>query len=77
MPNTTVTTRSSSGIGFAGLLGLLFIAFKLAGVITWPWIWVLTPLWAGFALVVAILVLGGAVAGIAIAVAAALDRIRR
>ena len=29
----------------AGLL-LLFIAFKLAGIIAWSWLWVLAPLWA-------------------------------
>ena len=39
----------SSGIGFAGLLAILFIGLKLGGVITWPWIWVLAPLWIGVA----------------------------
>ena len=36
------------GPGFASLLTLLFIALKLAGVIAWPWVWVLAPLWIGF-----------------------------
>lgn len=35
-------------IGFTGLLGLLFIGLKLAGYITWSWLWVLSPLWIGF-----------------------------
>ena len=40
------------GPGFASLLTLLFIALKLTGVIAWPWIWVLAPLWIGFAFAV-------------------------
>ena len=37
-------------IGFLGLLGLLFIALKLMGHITWAW-WIVTlPLWGGVAL---------------------------
>lgn len=32
-------------IGFAGLLAVVFIAMKVAGVIAWPWLWVLAPLW--------------------------------
>lgn len=40
--NTTVT---SSSIGFFGLLGVLFIGLKLTGVITWSWVWVLSPIW--------------------------------
>jgi len=27
----------------------LFVALKLTGHIDWPWLWVLTPLWAPFA----------------------------
>ena len=33
--------------GFCGALTLLFIALKLCGTITWPWLWVLSPLWIG------------------------------
>lgn len=39
------TTSSSSGIGFTGLLAVLFIGLKLGGVIAWSWLWVLSPLW--------------------------------
>lgn len=44
-------------IGFFPLLGLLLIGLKLGGVITWPWVWVLLPLWgtAVVALVVVVL----------------------
>ena len=31
--------------GFFSLLGLLFIALKLVGVISWSWLWVLAPIW--------------------------------
>jgi hypothetical protein len=40
-----MSSSSSSGIGFYGLLTVLFIGLKLTGHITWPWIWVLSPLW--------------------------------
>jgi len=42
---TRMSSSSSSGIGFSGLLTALFIGLKLTGHITWPWIWVLSPLW--------------------------------
>jgi hypothetical protein len=54
--NRTMSSSSSSGgVGFSGLLTIVFIALKLTGNITWPWIWVLSPLWISFLLVVAIL----------------------
>lgn len=36
---------SSGGIGFVGLLTIVFITLKLTGYITWPWVWVLSPIW--------------------------------
>lgn len=39
------TTTHSSGIGFSGLLAVLFIALKLTGTVAWSWAWVLSPLW--------------------------------
>jgi hypothetical protein len=45
--STNVSSSSSSGIGFVGLLTVLFIALKLTGVIAWSWWWVLSPLWIG------------------------------
>ena len=39
------SSSSSSGIGFAGLLTVLFIGLKLTHVIAWKWLWVLSPLW--------------------------------
>lgn len=37
--------QTSSGIGFTGLLTIVFIILKLCGIITWSWWWVLSPLW--------------------------------
>jgi hypothetical protein len=57
MSNTS--TSSSGGIGFVGLLTILFIALKLLGYITWSWWWVLSPIWIGA--ILALLIVGGVV----------------
>lgn len=51
-------SSSGGGIGFAGLLTVLFIGLKLTGHVAWSWWWVLSPLWisAGLALVIIALV---------------------
>lgn len=41
------STSQSGGIGFVGLLTILFIGLKLTGHIDWSWWWVLSPLWIG------------------------------
>lgn len=51
------SSTSSGGIGFTGLLTVLFIALKLCGVISWSWLWVLSPIWISAALVLTILLL--------------------
>jgi len=43
---------SSGGVGFFGLLTIAFIVLKLCDVITWPWLWVLSPLWMPISLVI-------------------------
>ena len=48
---------NSVGIGFFGLLTLLFIGLKLTSYITWSWWWVLAPIWGPIALAVAIMFL--------------------
>lgn len=40
----------SGGIGFSGLLTIVFIILKLIGKIDWSWWWVLSPLWITFIL---------------------------
>ncbi len=49
------TTTSSGGIGFTGLLTILFIGLKLGNVIGWSWWWVLSPIWISAGLVIAVL----------------------
>lgn len=38
-------STNSGGIGFVGLLTILFIGLKLTGHIAWSWWWVLAPIW--------------------------------
>ena len=38
-------SAKSGGIGFIGLLTIVFIALKLTGFIAWSWVWVLSPVW--------------------------------
>ena len=47
---TMSSSSSSSGVGFSGLLTVVFIALKLTGNITWPWVWVLSPILISFVL---------------------------
>lgn len=49
------SSSSSGGIGFTGLLTIVFITLKLTGYIGWSWWWVLSPLWIATLLVVLIL----------------------
>lgn len=37
--------NSNGGIGFVELLTIAFIVLKLLKVISWSWLWVLSPLW--------------------------------
>lgn len=55
---------SQNSIGVLGLLGVLFVGLKLAGLINWSWWWVTAPFWGGFALVFGILLIALLVAGI-------------
>jgi hypothetical protein len=49
------SSHTSSGIGFSGLLTIVFITLKLTNVIDWPWVWVLAPLWISTIIVLVIL----------------------
>lgn len=39
------SSGNSGGIGFCGLLTVLFIGLKLTHFIAWSWWWVLAPVW--------------------------------
>jgi hypothetical protein len=47
----------TNGIGFTGLLQLVFITLKLLKVINWSWVWVLSPVWISVAFVVLLLLI--------------------
>lgn len=53
---------SGGGIGVSGMLGCIFVALKLCGVINWSWWWVTFPFWGGIVLLLVI-------AGVALAIA--------
>ena len=62
---------NSSGISLGGLIFIVFLALKLAGigqVATWSWWWVTSPLWVGAAIVIgiAIIVALGTIVGASI-----------
>lgn len=64
--SSSSSSSSSGGIGFLGLLTIAFIVLKLTKVITWSWLWVLSPLWIGTALVLLIIGIIFLVAGISV-----------
>lgn len=45
------SNSSSGGVGFFGLMFLIFMTLKLTNVIDWSWWWVTAPLWGGFVLI--------------------------
>lgn len=48
---STSNNSTSGGVGFFGLLTIVFIALKLVGTIDWTWAQVLMPLWVPITLV--------------------------
>ena len=51
------SNSKSGGIGFTGLLTIVFITLKLLNVINWSWWWVLSPIWITTILVLAIVII--------------------
>lgn len=49
------SSSSSGGIGFVGLLTIVFIVLKLTDNIGWSWWWVLSPLWISACVTLAVL----------------------
>lgn len=56
------SSSSTGGIGFCGLLTILFIALKLTHFIDWSWWWVLAPIWVTISVVLLVVVAIGIVA---------------
>ena len=54
------SSNSSIGIGFIGVLTIVFVTLKLTDYIDWSWWWVLAPIWIVPALGLVVLVALGA-----------------
>ncbi len=50
------SSGNSHGTSLLTLLTVLFIGLKLSGIIDWPWLWVLAPLWGQLVLLAVILI---------------------
>lgn len=51
-------SASSGGIGFFGLLTIVFVILKLTGYIAWTWFWVLSPMIFGLGIAFVFIVVG-------------------
>ena len=47
----------TGGMGFFGVLGIVFVVLKLTGLISWPWFWVLSPYWITAALTIILVII--------------------
>ncbi|MBD9092285.1 MAG: hypothetical protein EGQ20_07135 [Bacteroides oleiciplenus] len=54
---STNNNSTGGGIGFCGLLTIVFIILKLTHYIDWSWWWVVSPLWIPLATVLSIIIL--------------------
>lgn len=55
--NSNSNGGTRGGIGFVGLLTIVFIVLKLCNVINWSWLWVLAPIWISAAIYILIFVI--------------------
>ena len=44
-------------LGFVEILLVIFIILKVTGQLTWPWLWVLSPLWITLSLMIVVVLL--------------------
>jgi hypothetical protein len=56
--SSSSSSSASGGIGFVGLLTIVFIVLKLLKVISWSWVWVLSPIWIFASVLLLILGIG-------------------
>lgn len=56
--------KRRKGMGICSALLVAFIVLKLVGVITWTWLWVLSPLWIPLALLLGFLLVAIIIGGI-------------
>lgn len=50
--NKNITVR---GISASSILGIAFVVLRLCDVIHWQWVWVLSPFWIPWVLVIVLL----------------------
>ncbi len=50
-----MNNNNNGGIGFVGLLTIVFIVLKLTGIIKWSWLWVLSPIWISVLFVILVI----------------------
>jgi membrane protein YdbS with pleckstrin-like domain len=55
--NNNENKPMKTSLAFLDLLAILFIAFKLLGIIDWSWWWVLAPIWIPWGLLLVVLVI--------------------
>jgi glucan phosphoethanolaminetransferase (alkaline phosphatase superfamily) len=54
-----MSKSNSTGVtGFAGFLTIVFIVLKLCKVITWSWLWVLSPVWICLGIALILIIIG-------------------
>ena len=68
--NKNNNATASGGIGFTGVLTIVFVVLKLLNVINWSWWWVLSPLWISFGAIIVIFLVVTIIAGIISIIAA-------
>lgn len=57
--SSNTSSSAGGGIGFCGLLTIVFIILKLLDKIDWSWWWVLSPLWIPWAIIIVLLLIWG------------------
>lgn len=55
--SSTSSSSGSGGVGFPGLLTVVFVTLKLCKVIDWSWWWVISPIWIFFLLYTVIFII--------------------
>lgn len=55
--NMNNDNKNASGVGFVGLLTLLFVGLKFTGYINWSWFWVLSPITFSSVIVLSLIII--------------------
>lgn len=57
MSKNQIRQSGGGGIGFIGLLTIVFVVLRLCNVIQWSWWWVLAPTWIPLLLFIIVLII--------------------